>query len=139
MSSGPEKVASMAPDDHGHDGGTWPPPLLEPGPDDLRSPLWARLAIVVGIGCSLVVLYLSTEFSIGQAEGDPPSLAMGYGIAQLPFLVIGVPLLLIGLLRHFRWRLMRSPGVGPVVVLGGVVLWTLFTLSGPGLVLDVLP
>jgi hypothetical protein len=116
----------------------WPPPLTEPGPNDFRSPLWARIAIVVGIGCSLVVLYLSTEFAIGQAEGDSPSVAMGYGIAQLPFLVVGIPLLLIGLLRHFKWQLMQRPGLGPVVVLGGIALWTLFTLGGPGLILDVL-
>ena len=114
---------------------SWPPPLIEP--DDSGSPLWARVAILAGIGCSIVVLYLSTEFAIGQAEGDSPSLAMGYGMAELPFLVVGVPILLIGLLRHFQSRLMRSPGVGPVVILGAVALWTLFTLGGPGLILDV--
>ena len=113
-----------------------PPPLVEP--DDLGSPLWARVAVIAGIGCSLAVLYLSTEFAIGQAEGDPPSLAMGYGMAELPFLLIGVPILFLGSLRHFRSRLMRRPGVGPVAVLAGVGLWTLFTVAGPGLMIDVL-
>ena len=141
----------MTPDDQGHDadspGGppppsppsvSWPPPLYEPKPDDWKSPIWARVAILAGIACSLVVLYLSTEFAIGQAQGDPPSVAMGYATAELALLVVGVPLLLIGLLWHFRPQLMRRPGVGPVAVLGGVGLWTLFTVGGPGLILDVL-
>jgi hypothetical protein len=117
---------------------SWPAPPPAPGPDDLKSPLWARVAILAGIGCSLVVLYLSTEFAIGQAEGDPPSVAMGYGAAELLFLVVGVPLLLVGLLRHFRAQFVQWPAAGPVAVLGGVGLWTLFTVGGPGLIWDVL-
>jgi hypothetical protein len=57
---------------------------------------------------------------------------MAYMLSQLPFLLLGVPLLLFGALGVARPWTARRPWTR-LVIIGGVIAWMLAVLQGPDL------
>ena len=86
------------------------------------------MLLVGGVLCSLVVYWMSTDYAIGQAQGDPPSIAMAYAFGELPFLAASTILMLSGallLVSRSRWN-------RPEIVLAAifaVLAWQLIALA----------
>ena len=106
-------------------------PGYEPAEEPIPTrPWWAHPVLAAGILCSLGVAWISARYFAGQAEGDPPSQAMAYGFAQAPFLVAGIPLLLIGSLATIRPWTRGRPWL-PWAASAGVIVWFLVAMQGP--------
>jgi hypothetical protein len=87
---------------------------------------WALLAL--GVLCSLVVYWMSTDYAIGQAQGDPPSIAMAYTFVELPWLVGGTVLMLSGallLVTRSRWN--RPEVVSATVA--AILVWQVIAVT----------
>lgn len=94
-------------------------------------PRWALPALLIGIGCSLVIAWGSIDSAAGQAEGEGPS-SMVYTMRMTPFLLVGVPTMLAGAWGVVRPWSRRRPWL-PWTAVGAGVLWFLLVLGGPGL------
>ena len=93
-------------------------------------PRRALATLVIGVACSLVVAWISLDFYTGHAHGEAPSVSFVYGLRQAPFLLVGIPLMLIGSWRVVRPWSSRRPWL-PWAAAGVVVLWVLLVLQGP--------
>ncbi len=115
-----------------------PPPergIWEGLPTPQRSstvPRWAVPALVIGVACSLAVAWISADYFAGLTRGDPPSLAMAYMLEELPFLLLGVPLMLAGAMGVARpWTARRTWLQFPIIM--AVIGWMLIVIQGPDL------
>ena len=98
-------------------------------------PRWALPVFILGVLCSLMVGWISATWAQELAQGAPPSLAMGYSFAEVPFLIAGLPLLLAGTFGVARpWRRQR-PWL-PAAIVVGVIGWLLLMVGGPGFVIS---
>ena len=109
-------------------------------PSPTGRPRWAIPALLIGVACSVGVAWISAEYFAGQASGDPPSLAFAYMNPQIPFLLLGVPVMLTGALGFARpWVSRRAAGRSGVelVLVAGVIVavmaWWILALQGPDL------
>jgi hypothetical protein len=105
---------------------------LATAPPSTTVPRWAVPAFVVGVICYLVIAWISADYFAGLARGDPPSLAMAFMFKQLPFLLVGVPLLLAGAMGIARpWTARRSWLRIPIFA--AVIGWAFVVLQAPEL------
>jgi hypothetical protein len=65
-------------------------------------PRWAWPALVLGLACSLMVAWIEADYAAALARGEPPSLSLVYGMRQVPFLLAGLPLLVVGVIGVLR-------------------------------------
>lgn len=125
MDPGPHPGPDRRPDER------WPLPPARAAPTAV--PGWARLALIAGVLCSFVVAWISAQYFGALARGQPPSVGMVYMIELAPFLLVGVPLLLVGALGAIRPWSSRRPWLRPVIVVGAIA-WFLVCLQGPALI-----
>jgi hypothetical protein len=103
---------------------------LATAPPSTTVPRWAVPALVIGIGCYLAVAWISADYFAGLAGGESPSLAMAYMFGQVPFLLLGVPLMMAGALGIARPWTARRPWLR-IPIVAAVIGWVFVALQGP--------
>jgi hypothetical protein len=102
-----------------------PPPAWRPS---ATVPRWAVPSLVISIACSLAVAKISYDYFASHA----PGVAMAYMFGQIPFLVVGLPLMLYGALGVAAPRTARQPLLR-IPVVAGVIVWWYLVLDAPKL------
>jgi hypothetical protein len=111
----------------------YPAPTADAVPP--ATPLWAPVAFVIGLLCSLGVAWMSVLYYTDLSNGESPSVAMVYTIRDAPLLAVGVPLLIAGALGLARrWTHRRSWLRLPIIV--GIVVWLGIVLGSPSWFVD---
>jgi hypothetical protein len=111
------------------------PPSRHDGSGRPRMPRWSLPALLLGIACSLATAWISVDAARGQTQGEGPSIAMVYMLRAAPFLLVGLPLMLIGSVGAVRPWSRGRPWL-PWASSGAVVLWFLLVVQGPTLLMS---
>jgi hypothetical protein len=104
--------------------------VTQPSPISSERPGWAVPVLAAGFLCSLCVGWLSFQYFASLSRGAPPSIAMAASFGMLPFLAVGLPLMLVGAFAAARPWSTRGPWLR-VAVIAGVILWFFIVLQGP--------
>ena len=102
-----------------------PPPPDRP----VTRPKWAYPVLVLGLLCSLLIVWFGTQFYIAKAGGEPETVTMKYTVLLRPLLYAAIPLMFVGTLGAIRpWTRGRWWAFIPVGI--ALFVWLLVILDG---------